>query len=151
MIAALMLSLSIQSAPPIPAVASALAFAPQEKINPKRNTSKTAPRSVSPRSSVTNAPSGGGPVSWRNSGYALDASLEVGSGGLNRGGSRGHGSAGSLLTPQYSVGSARPVYRVSNSGEMVYDPAHAFSAVPRYNPTSFGATGFKSFRYGGQY
>jgi hypothetical protein len=85
-------------------------------------------------------------------GHALDRNLMVGSNGYNH--SRGRGGGGYYSADFYTVGSsARSLYTVNRTGNMVYNQNNAFSPRSRYSPT--GYTGdyssnawHRRFRYG---
>ncbi len=83
------------------------------------------------------------------SGQALDASLQVGSGGYNR---PAHG--GRMSRHRYGVGSSRPVYSVGGDGQMRYNRDNAF-ARGRFGVTGsqggFGRAHHHRYRYTGRY
>lgn len=85
-----------------------------------------------------------------NQGHALDASLQVGSGGYNRRVNRGHGG---MNSPRYTFGATRSPYVVNSRGEMVYSPNNAFNPNSRFTVTGYsgdytGRRAQRSFRYG---
>ena len=85
-------------------------------------------------------------------GRALDGSLRLGSGGYNS--RRVHRPA--IARPLYTPGTSKPIFTVSGSGQMRYNPHNAFNPHSRY--TSTGRTGDRfspgaqrAFRGRGQY
>jgi hypothetical protein len=68
-------------------------------------------------------------------GRALDANLMRGSSGYNA--SRA-GSA--LVNKRYTIGSTKPLYTVTNTGELAYNPYNAF-----YPNSFYTATGYRDF------
>ena len=86
-----------------------------------------------------------------HSGRALDASLQIGSGGYNRPTGGGH-----MQRSRYSVGSSRSLYTVRRDGSMRYNPNSAFAPRSRYVATGPGgglpsSAYHRRFRYTGQY
>jgi hypothetical protein len=87
-------------------------------------------------------------------GRRLDANLQVGSGGYNRGVSQS-----TLLRQQgYVVGRDRSLYVPTDSGGMRYSPNNAFSPRGQYRATGYqgqysghgvSASSLRRFRYGG--
>ena len=85
-------------------------------------------------------------------GHALDANLQLGSGGYNR---HSRSTRSYLQRRPYAVGSSRQLYTVNRAGTMTYNPNNAFAPRSPYRAT--GYTGdyssrsyHRRFRYQGR-
>ena len=67
------------------------------------------------------------------SGHALDANLEVNSGGYNRPAN----APGYVHRNRYVAGSSRQLYTVNRAGTMTYNPHNAFASNSRYKATGY--------------
>ena len=69
----------------------------------------------------------------RHDGHALDANLQLGSGGYNR----AVRPPGYMADRRYTVGSSKPLYVVGPGGGMHYSPNNAFFPRSQYRATGY--------------